>query len=162
MKKICFTGHRKIGNRKELQRDLLNVLETLIKNGVTDFYAGGAIGFDTLAADSVLILRKKYPHIRLHLVLPCNRDEQTKYWTAAQRAEYDRILSLADTAEYTALAYSSDCMKKRNARLTELADCFVCCYDKKRPAGGTAQTLRMAAEKGIKIINLFRNEEKIH
>lgn len=156
MSSCCFTGHRKIENREKLQKDLLTVLETLIKNGATDFYAGGAIGFDTLAADAVLRLREKYPHIRLHLVLPCSRDEQTKYWTPAQRAEYDRIFSLADTVEYTAGAYSPDCMKKRNARLTELADCCVCCYDKRKASGGTAQTLRMAAKKGIKIINLFR------
>ncbi len=157
----CFTGHRTIENREELQKRLLTVLEMLIKNGAADFYAGGAIGFDTLAADAVLRLRKKYPHIRLHLVLPCRRDEQTKYWTAAQRAEYDRIFSLADTAEYMSDAYSPDCMKKRNARLVKLADCCVCCYDKRKTAGGTVQTLRMAAKKGIKIINLFRDMEKI-
>ncbi len=161
MNTVCFTGHRTIKNREELQKDLLTVLEKLIKNGATDFYAGGAIGFDTLAADAVLKLRKEFPHIRLHLILPCSRDEQTKYWTSAQRAEYDRILSLADTVEYTDLTYSHGCMKKRNARLAELADCFVCCYDKKRAYGGTFQTLRMAAKKGIRIINLFRDEEKI-
>lgn len=155
MSSCCFTGHRIIKNSEKLQKKLLTVLETLIENGAEDFYAGGAIGFDTLAAEAVLRLREKYPHIKLRLVLPCCRDEQTKYWTAAQREEYDRILSLADTVEYTADVYSDSCMKKRNARLTELADCFVCFYDKKRPAGGTVQTLRMAAKKGIKIINLI-------
>ncbi len=155
MNTVCFTGHRIIKNSEELQEKLLTVLETLIKDGAEDFYAGGAIGFDTLAAEAVIRLRKIYPHIRLNLVLPCSRDEQTKYWTAEQKEEYDRILSLADTAEYIADVYSTDCMKKRNARLTELADCFVCYYDKKRPVGGTVQTLRMAAKKGIKIINLI-------
>lgn len=155
MSSCCFTGHRLIKNSEELQKKLLTVLETLIKDGAEDFYAGGAIGFDTIAAEAVLRLREKYPHIRLHLVLPCCRDEQTKYWTAAQKEEYDRILSLADTAEYISDAYSLDCMKRRNARLAELADCFVCFYDKKRPAGGTFQTLRMAEKKGIKIINLI-------
>lgn len=133
MSSCCFTGHRIIKNSEELQKKLLTVLETLIENGAEDFYAGGAIGFDTLAAEAVLRLRKKYPNIRLHLVLPCSRDEQTKYWTAAQKEEYDRILSLADTVEYTADVYSDSCMKKRNARLTKLADCFVCYCDKKDP-----------------------------
>ncbi len=155
MSSCCFTGHRIIKNSEELQKKLLTVLEKLIENGAEDFYAGGAIGFDTIAANAVLRLRKKYPHIKLHLVLPCRRDEQTKYWTAAQKGKYDRILSLADTAEYISDVYTPDCMKKRNARLTELADCFVCCYDKKRTVGGTFQTLRMAAKKGIKIINLM-------
>ena len=45
-KSACFTGHRKIeGNPKELFDRLYSVLKRLVtKQGVTDFYAGGAVG----------------------------------------------------------------------------------------------------------------------
>ena len=46
MRSVCFTGHRKITVTQELKRRLYIELEQLVKNGVTDFYVGGAIGFD--------------------------------------------------------------------------------------------------------------------
>lgn len=46
-------------------------------------------------------------------------------------------------------------MKKRNARLIEHADCCVCYYNVKRSASGTGQTVRMALNRNMTIINLF-------
>ena len=47
MKSCFFTGHRKIKNTYKLYLKLINTLETLIEIGIVDFYAGGAIGFDS-------------------------------------------------------------------------------------------------------------------
>ena len=155
MKSVCFTGHRHIINEEKLQNRLTATLESLITDGVTDFYAGGAIGFDTLAANVVLLLREKYSHIKLYLVLPCRKSDQTAKWIAEQIAEYDRILSVADSAEYICEKYHYGCMKARNARLVELADGCVCYYDSKNSASGTGQTVRMAERKGLPVINVF-------
>lgn len=71
MKNICFTGHRQIRNDSRLIARLEETLRNLIEqHGATDFYSGGAIGWDTLCAETVLKLRSTYPHIRLHLVSP--------------------------------------------------------------------------------------------
>ena len=43
----------------------------LIKNGYSYFGAGGALGFDTIATQTVLHLKERYPHTKLILVLPC-------------------------------------------------------------------------------------------
>ncbi len=75
--KICFTGHRKIVITPELKNKLTNFLKNLIVQGTVDFYTGGAIGWDTIAAQTVLRLREVYPQIKLHLVLPCSNEEQT-------------------------------------------------------------------------------------
>lgn len=158
MKTVCFTGYRGVEDTESVQNRLLQVLEQLINGGVTDFYVGGAIGFDTFAADTVLILREKHPHIRLYLILPCCKADQTAKWTATQLAEYDRILLVADGVEYISDKYFNGCMKARNARLVELADCCFCYYDNKKSASGTGQTVRMAEHKGIKIINIFEKE----
>lgn len=37
-----------------------------------------------------------YPQVKLHLILPCSNAEQTEKWTAEQKKEFHRILSLAD------------------------------------------------------------------
>ena len=60
MKTICFTGHRTLsGDVKVLSDDLENKLQRAILNGgITDFYAGGAYGWDILAEKAVISLRE--------------------------------------------------------------------------------------------------------
>ena len=154
-KKCCFTGHRKITDTDELREKLENVLIILIENGTTDFYAGGAVGFDLLCEQTVLKLREKCPYIKLHLILPCNETEQTYGWTSDNKAEYHRILLASDSIEYVSEHNTKNCMKKRNARLVELSDCCVCYYKISR--SGTGQTVRMAEAKGMRIINIAVN-----
>ena len=130
MKSICFTGHRKISeDTKTLSQKLYKKLEKAINDGVTDFYAGGAIGWDTLAALTVVELRKNYPYIKLHLVLPCPPNEQSRLWSDEQRRVFFDILK---TADY----------------------CF-CYYNPNEYKSGTGQTVRMIRKKGIEIINFW-------
>ena len=63
------------------------------------FGAGGALGFDTLAAQCVLSLKNQYTHIKLILVLPCIT--QTKGWSENDIAIYEEIKSQADKVVYT-------------------------------------------------------------
>lgn len=154
MNSCCFTGHRQALG-KELSTKLEKVLRELIEKGVTDFYAGGALGFDTLCANAVLGLREDYGRIKLHLLLPCPPQEQTKDWTEEQRAEYDRILKAADSIETVSPSYSRECMKKRNKRLAEMGDICVCYYNAARRRSGTGQTVNMVKGLGKEIINLF-------
>lgn len=88
MKNICFTGHRIVRDMEKVQQALSDIIECLIRNGAINFYAGGATGFDTLAADAVIMLRQKYPHVKLHLVLPCCESEQTLRWSDTQKVKY--------------------------------------------------------------------------
>ena len=58
---VCFTGHRTIPQteRAELKRRLRQETVRQIEGGATVFRAGGALGFDTMAAQTVLELREK-------------------------------------------------------------------------------------------------------
>ena len=75
-----------------------------VKNGAKDFYAGGAVGFDTLSSALVLKLCEVYPYIKLNLILPCPNEEQTEKWSKAEKVEFYRILRFADVVEYTSNA----------------------------------------------------------
>ncbi|MGN0164421.1 MAG: SLOG family protein [Candidatus Ornithomonoglobus sp.] len=154
IKTVCFTGHRMIKLTAHLRLRLYNTLEALIKQGTTDFYTGGALGWDSLCAQVVVELRRQYHNITLNLILPCSEEEQTAKWNDEQKQVYYEILSLADSVEYVSDHYWNGCMKKRNARLVECADYCVCYYDKRKSTSGTGQTVRMAQRKGIEIINL--------
>lgn len=50
---------------------LRKIIEEQIKAGVVFYGAGGALGFDTIAAQTVLEMKNEYPQLRLILVLPC-------------------------------------------------------------------------------------------
>ena len=157
-KSVCFTGHRTIAEDKEtLSARLYALLERLVtEQKVTDFYTGGAVGWDALAALTVLKLRESYPEVKLHLVLPCPFEEQSAKWNEAQKAEYQHILGLADSVEQVSDRYYNGCMKARNVRLVELASDYCICYwNPKNFRSGTGQTVRMAQKKGIEVINLF-------
>ena len=152
MKTCCFTGHREIPSEKQraVAARLRETLVTLIEQGVRYFGAGGALGFDTLAAQTVLTLKSAYPHIRLILVLPCK--EQAARWSAADQAVYREILSRADKVVWTAEHYHRGCMHVRNRHLVDHADVCVCYLEKN--SGGTAYTVGYAQEKGLPVINV--------
>lgn len=149
----CFTGHRVIPaeEKEEVAKRLSRMIERLIvERGVEVFWAGGALGFDMLAAESVLSLKRKHPHIRLHLILPC--PEQADRWNASSIAKYRRILQSADYVEYASPTYVVGCMHERNRRLVYQSK-YCLCYLTKN-AGGTAYTVSRAEKEGLALINV--------
>ena len=156
MKKVFFTGHRTDTFYKE---DLLKVVRLLRKfasEGIVEYYAGGALGWDMTFESMVLTMRESIPEIKLHLVLPCPPEEQTAGWKDYDIEEYQDILKAADSVEIVSEHYDKNCMKKRNQRLVELGDICVCCYNENRIRSGTGQTVRIAEKQGKEIINILK------
>ncbi len=148
----CFTGHRQLppGKQAEIAKHMERVITGLYQRGILYYGAGGALGFDCLAAQTVLRLRESCPGMKLILVLPCLT--QTKGWPAADVAEYERIKGLADKVVYTGQAYTRGCMHKRNRHLVDNSSVCVCYLDSE--SGGTAYTVDYARKKELEIINL--------
>ena len=148
----CFTAHRVIpsGEKETIRHLLETAIEKAIQDGYRFFGAGGALGFDTLAAQTVLTLKQQYPHIRLILVLPCV--DQTTGWKQDDIDEYERIKSLADKVVYTSTEYTYGCMHKRNRHLVDNSSLCICYLTKL--SGGTAYTVRYAESKKISVFNL--------
>lgn len=156
----CFTGHRpsalpELGNeRKPGMRALAALLarsvERAVMDGYTEFYAGGALGFDTLAAEAVLRLRQNDPSISLHLALPGK--DQTEGWSADQLARYGAVLSGASSCWYAAERCSPGSMQRRNRRLVDHSS--RCIAYLKRMKGGTLYTVNYALDSGVEVDNL--------
>lgn len=149
----CFTGHRAISRAEyaELAARIDSAVEQLIKRGYTDYYAGGALGFDTLAALRIISLRKKYPFLRLHLILPCR--DQTAGWNDESNDIYNSIIFASDSVEYIRDTYGRGCMQQRNRALVDASSVCIC-YLARRRNGGTAGTVKYAKRCNLKIINL--------
>lgn len=156
---LCFTGHREIPSSEYLLlRDrLFELLEEKIAEGYTCFRAGGAVGFDTLAALTVLLLRKKYPHIRLELILPC--PSQTRGWSENDEMLYRQILSQADSYRYVSERYYRGVLQVRNRALVEGSHACIA-YLRTSHGGGTAYTAALALKKGLEFINLYEEIEQ--
>lgn len=148
----CFTGHRRLPADRldEISARLDETVERLVHEGVRYFGAGGALGFDTLAALSVLRMRQKYPQIRLILVLPCA--DQSDGWPADDRALYERIRAQADKVVLLSQRYAPGCMRRRNLYLVAHSSVCVCYLSRSR--SGAAQTVRRAQREGVPVVNL--------
>ena len=151
-KTACFTGHRNIPlfQTEKINKRLYKSIAELIAKGYCYFGAGGALGFDTLAAQTILSMKKEYPHIKLILVLPCST--QANAWSIKDQRIYQTIKSQADKVVYTAQDYTAGCMHKRNRHLVDHSSACICYLTENR--GGTFYTVQYAKSKGLHIINV--------
>ncbi|MBR2589622.1 MAG: DUF1273 family protein [Clostridia bacterium] len=158
IRSCCFTGHRHVPADMlvDIKIDLDVTVRRLIAKGVDAFYCGGARGFDLLAAETVIRLKKTYSHIKLFFILPCK--SQTAFWSESDRQRYSFVLSHADDVQCLQEQYTQNCMYERNKELIKSADVCVCYLKEQR--SGTAFTVALAAKKHIPVIPLGLNEEE--
>lgn len=149
-KTCCFTGHRIIKEKEiddlkiRLEQEIIN----LIEKDVVFFVCGGALGFDTIAALTILKLKKVYKNIQLIMALPCKN--QDKYWNEKDKIIYKNILSLADRIICISDRYTYDCMLNRNRYMVNIS--YYCiCYLRKAKSG-TAYTVNYAKGLNLQII----------
>lgn len=148
----CFTGHRTIPQGKEafIFNAVRRIAEDLIRNNkVRYFGTGGAIGFDTIAAQAILSLKDKYDFVKLIVVCPCKN--QDAKWSPAQKKEYKEILEKADKVVFLSETYYTGCMQARNRHLVD--NSTYCISYLTKETGGTAYTVRYAKEKGLTILS---------
>lgn len=152
-KTVCFSGHRVLYDSKdEIENRLEKAIRQCITNGAENFMAGGALGFDTLAARTVLRLKKEYPKIRLVLALPCPPSEQTLRWTNQQKGEYQEILEQADEVITLSPKYVNGCMLERNRYMVNNSVKLI--HYLRSDRGGTKYTVKYAKTRGIELIEL--------
>ena len=161
-KQSCvFTGHRPQGlpmggdeaaaEMAVLKQRLLISVEQAVRCGVETFYAGGAMGFDMLAAETVITLRDWFPRLILNLALPSRT--QSERYPPEQRQRYQRLMMFADGVWYASQADNSVVsMSMRNRYMVEHADCCIAFLSS--ASGGTFQTVRYARKRGLPVLNL--------
>ena len=152
----CFTGHREIPpeDREPLRAALLSEIQRLYaEKGVTEFYIGGARGFDTMAAEAVLKIRDALP-VRLDFRVRCKG--QIERGVFAEMRRYREILKQADTAEFLFERYTPDCMLRRDDAMVARSGYCVCYLrDPAAKRGGTAYTVRRAKKERLEVIHLI-------
>ena len=154
----AFSGHRTIkqSHRAKISSLIMRAIEYAYDEGCRTFYSGGAVGFDTLAAQQVIRFRMTHPDVRLILLLPCI--DQDAKWTDGQKQMYSHLLREANEATYISDAYTDSCIKRRNEALAAVADIMICYLS--RRSSGTGQTVALARSLGQRVYNLYPSLEE--
>ncbi len=132
----------------DMKKRLKERVEYSIENGYKIFISGMAIGFDTIFAETVLELKKKYPFIKLVAALPCR--DQYKLWKPEQIERYKRILKQCDDVRCLYESYNDKCMLERNDYMLNCSSLVFALFDGK--PGGTKYTVNKARQKGLRVV----------
>ncbi|MBR3268827.1 MAG: DUF1273 family protein [Oscillospiraceae bacterium] len=147
---VCFSGHRpeKLPDGSML-RMLLSLLfreiENAVRAGAETFYTGCAPGIDLWAADMVILLRNKYPSLRLICVLPY--EKHGKRLRGDVRYHYQTVLRAADGIVTVVQDYSRSCYRMRNQYMIAHSQQLIAVVTDMR--SGTGQTIRLAEAAGL-------------
>ncbi|MGE4485787.1 MAG: SLOG family protein [Oscillospiraceae bacterium] len=159
---ICFSGHRREkmpkGKALEvLEERLVGEIEKAIGDGYDTFLFGGCYGFDLTAAAMVLSRKRRIDFLnprRIRLIAIIPFENQALHWRESDRALYYDIMPQCDDVITLSLRYHDKCYADRNQYMTERSSRLICYWDGELRSG-TAQTIRMAQNQGMEIINLY-------
>ena len=158
----CLTGHRPKNlpwhydetkdNCVRFKNDLREILERAIKYGLKNFLIGMAEGFDMIAAELLLKLRRSYGYIKIIAVIPFVGQE--RMWQSIQRERYHKILKQCDDKIILSQKYTDDCLNDRNKFMVENSSVIIACHNGK--PSGTGNTIKYGRRSSckIKIINI--------
>lgn len=143
-KTAFFTGHRQLSDTavRYLAAPLSRAIREAYQQGYRIFVCGGALGFDTLAAQSLLEMKKELPDIVLSLAIPC--PSQPDLWPEIDQRIYRGIIRQADVVKVLSPAYYPGVMLSRNRYMVEQSSLCICYLNRMR--GGTAYTVRYALQ----------------
>ena len=160
-KKVCFIGHRRIG-QLGLKDDLKNAVLQEIKSGCRFFTMGTHGSFDELALSVCRELRKDYPDIEIEVVI-------TSYNKVKHRIECDPIFGTEIYTPYsdvkTVMYNIEDTHFKRqiiesNHQMIDSCDTLICYVNPDEFQSGAVYAYKYAKKQDKEIINLYN--EKSH
>ena len=149
MDRICsFFGHRDVFC--DLSDELKSSIETAITEySITTFYVGDRGNFDRQASGCVLAMKKKYPHIRLVLILPYFTNKLNEY-KEIYESQYDDIIipSILDGV------HPKGAITKRNRWMVDESELIIAYIT--RDYGGAYNTVKYASRSNKRIINISK------
>ena len=150
----AFSGHRFIdaSQKEHVKKRLSNAVLDAYGHGIRNFISGFAIGFDMMAAEAIVSLKRSYPDITLIAAIPFKG--QASRFSFHDRKRYDRLLEAADELIVLSDSYYPRCFLDRDEFMVSHSSRLIAYYDG-REKGGTFYTIRKAMAHGIPIVNVI-------
>lgn len=143
----AFTGHREL-EADFTNKEILKRVEFMIQKGVNVFYCGMAKGFDLVAGETVLKLKKKYKEVKLIACVPYYGQERG--FEEKDKKRYAHLLKKCDEKVLLSESYYKGCLLARNRYMVDRS-AYLIAYLKK-DVGGTAYTVNYALKKGLEVV----------
>lgn len=151
-KTVAFTGHREIENEREVFEKLKIQVERAINNSYDTFLTGMAKGYDLLAGEVVIYLKRKYPNVKLIACVPYKSSRHYPGFSYEDTLVFDDVLNHADKIVYVSSKYTPGVFLKRDRFMVDNCS-FVIAY-LLREKSGTGYTVNYAKTLGVDVINL--------
>ncbi len=153
-KAVAFTGHRQFlkVNENIIKDKISCAVLDAYKQGYRTFYNGFALGFDLLAVEAVLNLKRIHHDISLIAVMPFSG--QSNKFSSKNVDHYNRLLKQADHIVTISDTYYPRCFLDRDDYMINHSSCLISYYDG-RVGGGTYYTVRKGKNLGLPIVNLY-------
>ena len=146
-----FKNIENLDSQHDVFKELFNLLLTLSKQGYTTFLSGLDEGFDLLAAEAVLKLRRSQQSIELVAVVPFQGQELS--YSQVNRMRYNSLFQNSDRAIFTSEHYSEDAYFVKDDFLLTSSACVVCYFDDLK-SNLTKLAYNRASERGASILHL--------
>ena len=151
--RTAFIGHRKLFSKNIIER-LLIAIQNEIENGCTAFTMGTHGDFDRLALTVCRNLRKIYKNLEIEVVITSlNSIKRDNNYDIFPYADVKTVMFDIENIHYKHRITWS------NLRMIDGCSTLICYVNKAEYKSGAKTALRYAEKRGLKIINLFREDD---
>ena len=152
--RTAFIGHRKVF-AEDIEARLVAAIQTEIERGCTTFTMGTHGEFDRLAMTACRNLRRTYKELDIEVVITSlNAIKKDSEFTATPYADVKTVMFDVEDAHYKQRITLS------NRLMIDGCDTLICYVDECVYRSGAKTAMRYAKKKGLKIINLYRDEDQ--
>lgn len=162
-RRTTFIGHRDVYiHDTKLKDRLLNAIREEINNGCLDFVMGAHGNFDSMALSACRNLRTEFKNLEIEVVITSlnqiNPEIEVDQFGTTKYIPYSDV----KTSMYE---IEEEYFKKRiissNKQMIDTCDTIICYVNPNKNYGGARIALKYAQKKGLKIINLYQDEDNI-
>lgn len=153
-KTIAFIGHRNVYQTKIVEERLQKVVEQYIADGCSHFFMGTHGEFDQMALRVCRSARKNHLDIKIEVVL-------TSYHTVEKKHDIDYVpyQDVITTIFNIEDLHFKQQIVASNRQMIDQSDILICYVDTKKNPSGAKTAMNYAKRKGLKIVNVFREED---
>lgn len=152
--KTAFIGHRKIF-AKDIDDRLMTAIQSEIESGCVAFTMGMHGDFDRFALSACKSLRQTHKELEIEVVLTSlNAIKKDGEFAAAPYSDVKTVMFDIEDIHYKRRITLS------NRHMLDNCDSLICYVNTSEYRSGAKTALRYAERRGLKIINLFREEDK--
>ena len=151
--KTAFIGHRQIF-AKDIKERLIAAIQTEIENGCKGFTMGTHGEFDTLSLSICRSLRKTHTDLEIEVVITSLNSIKKDGKLAAPFADVKTVMFDIEETHYKRKITLS------NRQMIDGCDTLICYVNPLEYRSGAKTALRYAEKRGLKIVNLYREEDR--